>query len=307
MGIYNVTVNPSANGQTSSGWAGNAVWLSSETNVHVYIAPGQGSSWCVWQVQIAGATPGEVFNGIRIQGTADFTVGGGGGGITRTAEQYVDLEKVFTSFIDKVGTSTGIVIPGSGVGQEINYVKTAPGFTSDDLIAGTFYVGLGALSTAADAGLGDGNFRTATLTWTIYTGADLPDPPPGTPTGYLTNPASNTNPGVSEDDGVFLPVTFVLTGGTGAFKNVVWTLPTAFPNPAESKIKFDINGTQSYSVPLSGSQVDTGTMSVVPAWATPGQYTLSCNVTGFDGGGTIGLSAVLTIKEPGGSGWFWEF
>lgn len=307
MGIYNVTAVPSANGQTTSAWAGNAVWSANASNVQVQLPVGQGSNWVVWKVQIEGATPGEQFNGIRIQGTDDFTVGGGGGGINRTAQQYVDLEHSLAAFIDKAGTPTGIVIPGSGVGQEINYVKTAAGFTSDDLIAGTFYVGIGALSDTADVGLGDGIFRSSTLTWTIYTGADLPDPPPGTPTGYLSNPASNTNPGVSEEDGVFLPVTFVLTGGTGAFKNVQWLLPSAFPNPAESKIEFDINGTQSYSVPLTGSQVDTGTMSVVPAWATPGQYTLTCNVSGFDGGGTISLSAVLTIKEPGGSGWFWEF
>jgi hypothetical protein len=298
MGVYNVTAIPTAGAQVSSAYGSNP-WTATVDNISAQVPVSQGTSYRVWQVLIAGAVPGESFNGIRLSGgSSDFLVGGGGLGVTRYATFHGGLEKSLAAFIDQLGSNSGVPLQGSGVGRSVDSIIYDNAFTSDDLIAGTFYVGLAGSTGGEQPELGDGQLRTSAFQWTIYTGVDQPNPPVGVPAGFLTNPVSNTNPGALPGAKLAsLRVTITSTGGT-SFAQCNWVLPAG--------LTWDANGTTNLTQNFAGGQVNSGLITVAPGTA-PGVYQGSYNAVGFDNpSGSFGAFFQLTVANPNQGGWFFE-
>jgi hypothetical protein len=262
----------------------------------------------VWQVKIPGLTPGQAFNGIRLVGTNDFTVGGGGGGIVRTAQAYADVFHTFNEFLSTIGSGAGATVPGTGTGQNVDVVLNPVGFTSTDLVNGTFYVGFCVNTTVADPGLGEGLFRTSALNWTLYTGTDQPSPPPGTASGSLSNPVGNQtgqSPG-----GQFASVTVnvipVNNGDTPI--TAQFNLPT-FPGLPAGTLLFASNGAAiSPSLPVNAGNLWTTSCGLIniSSLVPPGTYNIGCFIqSGGPPGYNFNLFANLVVMQQG-RGWFFE-
>jgi hypothetical protein len=180
-------------GNTPSAY-GNTNWgLSSFTSVGASLPPGAGTAWAVWQIGIAGLTPNQPVNGITISGPISFYVSCP---VARTARLYVAMYHSFPEFNSSAGDALVITVPGDQKTYNVNYQFTKQGFTTNDLANGTLYLGFAVSTTAEHPECGNSSYSLGALDWTIYTGPNYAVPPSGSPTGKLTNPASNVNPGV---------------------------------------------------------------------------------------------------------------
>jgi len=248
--------------------------------------------------------PAEALNGLVMVGTNDFTVGGGGGGIIRFVQPYADLQNTIAAFLGQPGQTMGGVVVGSGVGVPVNATINKPGFTSDNLMNGTFLVGIAASSSNGDPGLGNGNFRTSALNWSVYTGADVPNPPPGTATGKLTNPATNQD-GSKLPGGQFsgIEVQMVPTNNLDPFVVASWSLSGG------GNLTFAANGFTTLNQNIGAPEVwkvNCGLININAA-TPPGLYRINCSVGVFPGAQTVNLTTNLLVGSPSQGGFFMEF
>jgi hypothetical protein len=263
------------------------------------IPPNSGTVWAIWQVQVSGIAAGEAFNGIRIQGGYDFTVGAGGAGITRTAGLLGRLSNTSGGFHNQTGTVMAGGIPGTGTGQNLNYILTSGGFTSTDLLNGTFYFGIAVQTGAPDAG--NGTFRFGALAFTAYTGTDVPTPAPTAPSGTITNPKANVDPGKVAGIEQFASVSFRLdTPASLSGLSHRWDLPF------QGGLLFSTGNEQLIISGLfTGSVSNTGPITITPGTKVK-SYTITCTC-GVPANPSFKMSAQLVVRpQPATGGIFTE-
>lgn len=196
MTVQSFSPSPASGTQVSSPY-GPAFWYGNTANVQCSINPDSGAGWVIYQVKSTGLPPGEVVNGIRIQGVHDFLVNGGAG-TGRSATGLWKWGHATSDFIGAAYDGTFGPVTGSGVGQNVNFVSWKAGYTTTDMNNGTFYIGFSVGCDNGNPGVGSGaaTYRNACFGWTAYTGADQPAPPPTATVVAVINPAANTQPGV---------------------------------------------------------------------------------------------------------------
>jgi hypothetical protein len=194
MAVVTIVANTGASNATTGSAYGNNLWTLLSGIPASFIPIGQGTNWMVWAFKVTGIPAGEVMNGIRVQGTNDFTVGSGGAGMTRQAVIYLRPSRSF-NYASASGTASQTLV-GTGTGASMNAVLSLAGATSDDLLAGNIFVGVAAGTNSGDSGYGSGTLRYNAISFTFYTGPDLPTPGAGAPSCTLTNPVANYNPGI---------------------------------------------------------------------------------------------------------------
>jgi len=241
-------------------------------------------------------SPALAFNGCRVQANIDFTVGAGGGGITRLANLFCRVSKAFD--FTGVGGSSGDSVTGTGTGKGTNFVQTAAGITSSDLNAGNVFVGFYVTSSGADAG--NGTFRISNINLTTYWGTSVPSPPGGSIFVTLVNPAANYTPGKYNGSN-FDSVQATLTGPLPqSFFNFVWTIV------GNAGIKFAANNTQSLTQAqgTSGNPGNpyfnqTGVITIAQG-TPPGTYSLLLDVQGISGQTFQQSSNLIVVPSSGG-------
>lgn len=281
MGIYAIQANPAGTAQQYSAY-GSTAWQYNASANFAVIPQGGGTNWMVWACQIGGIPAGKPLNAIRVSGsTNDFTVAGGGGTRTRQATFNMGLLKSF-SFSGASGTPVQ-TLPGTGVGSEMIWNLSTPGYTTDDLIAGNVFIGVAVQTNSGDAGLGDGTARYGAMSFTFYTDTDGA-PGGGSVSATLTNPTANFNPG-KYGGGQFAALTYVLNSPRPQTSfNMQFTI---YSNPG---ITFAANGSTSLIL-FKGTTTDPGNpytgstgLINVAANAMPGAFTIDAGCANVIGG-----------------------
>jgi hypothetical protein len=297
MSIFSASLSYNNFANQNSAAGSNSWGVASGADVTVLPAS-QGSQWIIWGLLNSAAAVGEAFNGVNITCTIDFTVGGGGGGITRVASLWGDVRNAF-NFTNQAGTATGASAVGTGTGNNPNFNMNKAGITSTDLKNGNFFVGF--YVTTGGQNTGDGTFRISGARATCYFGTDTPgggSGGSGSTKMTLTNPASNNNPG-QYNGTTFASLTSQLTAP-------VPTLSYSHDWGVQAPLRFP-NGTQSFSE-LKGqnngnSYVSQSGIITIPAGTPAGNYSITCvcSVT------SNAVQSASLIVLPTRSGLFYEF
>jgi hypothetical protein len=297
MAVTNVSASGSYG--TMPGSHGAIGWgMSSMTSIGATIPPANGTAWAVWQVGVVGIPPGKQITGINISGPVSFWVAGTG--LTRQAVLYADTHTTFGQFASGVG---GPLVTLTGQQSANLNVNISSNLSSDDLLAGNFYLGMAVSTTGDNADHGNGSFSLGALSWTFYTSPDQPQTAPGTPSSRLTNPASNTSPGVFPG-GQFLQLTSQLLA----------PLPqqyysAAFGVPYNKGFVFVDNGSNSQIIKQQGFTSNPSSPYVaysgvitVAANTVPGVYTFQCAVSGLSGSEPPNQTVYtqVTVRRRGG-------
>ena len=307
MSVVQVTASPNHWANEYSGYGGIAWWPGPYAN----IAVGQGTAWVIWQVGVSGLNRNESFNGINASGKCSFKVGTGAG-VSRTATLYCKATNNYNSI---PGSSGGVVgtYPPSGANLDTVCPATNSSISSNDLIAGNFYFCVAVSTASLDGGAGDGTFNYGALTFTIYTGADQPNPPASQPAGKWNNPAGNNDPGVYPGQS-FASVNYRLTSPLpqtffsqqfqifGAVTNTI-----TFPNGTSTSPLYTkgLQGTD----PTHPYDSDTGVIQVAST-VPPGVYSLRCqsaNGSGLGGAGLLDYTSLTVRQRPSSGIYLMEF
>jgi hypothetical protein len=282
MAVTTIVANVAAADVTKDSNYGNYPWslpAGVPTNV---VGIGAGTKWMVWLFTTTGIPPGESFNGIRVQGTNDFTVGGGGAGMTRQAIVYLRPSKSF-DYAGQTGSSVQTLV-ATGTGASLNTLLTPAGWTSTDLLNGVF-VGVAAMTNSGDSGQGSGTLRYNAITFTFYTGSDVPSPPAGQTKTTLTNPVANYNPGKFAGQ-QFAALDYVLLDPhTNAYFNMEFDLPLGltFVNSGSTNITLQKGASGDTANPWNAS---TGLINVA-ASTKGGTYSIRAQCRGVSGNPTV--------------------
>jgi hypothetical protein len=286
MSIVSITASATGFATQQSAY-GSTGWSSGSNLISSSISQGQGTSWAVWAVQTNSVTAGQVFNGLKVTGTNDFTVGAGGVGKTRQATLYVKLLKTFS--FTGIGGNNVQTLVASGVGSNLTTSQALQSLTSDDIRAGNCFFGVAVSTDTNDSGQGNGTFRYAALNFTVYTGVDSPFSEP-TVTTTLTNPGNNVTPGKTPG-GQFEAATFALTA---PIPTTLFTMTFTLTGG----LTFVSNGAGSLSLNkganVDGYSASTGLIAI-PSGTAPGVQTLSATIGGLPGGNGFKTGSLVVI------------
>jgi hypothetical protein len=222
---------------------------------------------------------------------------GGGAGSSRHASFFLFGNTAFHVFGAYVSGALA-TITGNGATATFNEVFAPNIFTSDNLVNGTFYLGIGADTDSLDSTLGNGIINFSALNWTFFTGPNVPNPPIDVISGFIDNPAGNTNPGV-------------FAGGQFASLRAVLTQPHNYPgatfafNTGHSGITFAATGSTGLTVNTESPTwyADTGAINVALT-VPPGVYPIYCSM--YVGSQNTSVGTSLTVARRL-TGMFMEF
>jgi hypothetical protein len=270
---------------------------------YVVCGPTQGGGWIIWGYKVPGMRPDEPVNGIVFKGSNKFLVGDGVGK-NRIAALYANAFNNKAAFAGATGFGAG-TCPANGAPVNMNVTINPSGLSSNDFIAGNFFIGVTVATSAPD--VGDGTFTYGGLDIMVYTGADTPNPSPpvGVPIGTWNNPGSNNNPGK--------------LAGTEQFSSIKYTLSHTDPyssyflmnmmiQGAGGGITFASNGTDrvmnipkgSGNDPTNPFSYTLGALNIAPGVA-PGVYQIQSNSNGgtgpFGGAGFFDYTTI-TVRQP---------
>ena len=176
MTVAVIKASPSGFGQITSAY-GSYTWMTSPTVPTCYLPDSAGTLWAIWKF-IGNIPPGQLLNAVNIGGVNTYLVGNGVA-VTRFADVFVRMQKVFTDFMSQPGTYAQTVI-GRGTQVPMVYNHKPDSFFSDDFNAGNCYRGIAVRTNTADTEMGAGTFQLGSLTFTFYFGSDTDVPPPDT-------------------------------------------------------------------------------------------------------------------------------
>jgi hypothetical protein len=303
MAVVTIVANVAAADVTKDSNYGNYPWslpAGVPTNV---VGIGAGTKWMVWAFTTGGITAGESFNGIRVQGTNDFTVGGGGAGKTRQAVVYLRASKSF-DYAGTTGSSVQTLV-ATGTGANLNTVLTPSGWSSTDLLNGNVFVGVAAMTNSGDSGQGDGTLRYNAITFTFYTGSDVPSPPAGQTKTTLTNPSGNYTTGKFAGQ-QFAALDYVLIDPhTNAYFNMEFALPLGltFVNSGSTNMSLQKGASGDPANPWNAS---TGLINVA-ASTKGGMYPIQAQCRGVLGNPTVsGIQTGQLFVRTRRNYHFWE-
>jgi len=239
-----------------------------------------------------------------MSGPNKFLVGSGGGDAGRIATIYVDLYKVFTDFLDQPGQPDGTFF-GNGSPTMMQFLFQKPGFTTSDLMAGNYYLGISAASNTTLERAGEpGIFTYGGLSWSMFFGQDVNNPPDTAINTILTNPPPNYDPGKFQTQGFESLTLEFLQPIPQPNLSFQWILP---PN---SGLTFS-NGTtglqqnKGYNGDSSNPYIgSTGPINIAPSVA-PGVYNITVSVGGVISYPTYQRSTQLVVLG-GGNNWLTE-
>jgi hypothetical protein len=293
MGVYTVQANPAGTASQSSIY-GSSPWQYNPSANFAVIPQAGGTPWMIWSCQVGGLTPGKPLNGIRVTGVNDFTVAGGGVSRTRQASAYMSAARTFA--FTGTGGSLAQTVTGSGVGADMLWSLSTPGWTTDDLMAGNVFIGVAVGTNAGDPGLGDGTYRYGAMTFTFYTDTDGAPGGGGSVSTTLTNPAANINPGKYGGQ-QFAALTYVFnspkpqTSFNMQFK--IYGNGVTFASSGTSTLVLFKGTTTDPGNPYTGS---TGLINVA-ANAMPGAYLIDAGCANVIGGNGYQTSSLVVAAR----------